>query len=332
MTTIRFSEEKFLRDLDWNLLKVFNEIVRSGGVSRATTVLARRQPAVSLALRRLEDRIGVVLCQRGPGGFVLTDHGHLLAEICHEVEGLVRQIPGNIPDPTGGLRGVLRVGLISNLVNEVLDETMAAFRQCCPRVELSIDVAPWNVIEADLLRNDVDIGLAPCRFPNPGLCYERLFPEVHRPYCSHRHRCFGKEFADPAQLAGEDFVLTGNDEPDALREYRLRHGLGHRVAGQSDHLEEAKRMILAGIGIGFLPEGFAMPEVRLGELWPLTPTSDEPTMDIYVITNPHGPHQRSSAVFLELVHEHMRNGGRRGGNGALSHRSRSAIEPLDAAD
>ena len=44
----------FSRNVDWNLLKTFHEIVEAGGVSRAGRALRRKQPALSLALKRLE--------------------------------------------------------------------------------------------------------------------------------------------------------------------------------------------------------------------------------------------------------------------------------------
>ena len=73
---------QFARNLDWNLLKFFHEIAEARSVTGAAQELNRKQPALSLALRRLEERLGVTLCQRGPTGFELTDEGRILAEAC----------------------------------------------------------------------------------------------------------------------------------------------------------------------------------------------------------------------------------------------------------
>src|SRR5215469_14707457 len=74
-----------LHDLDWNLLKVFHEIVQAGGISPAAPRLNLKQPAISLALKRLEKRVGSLLCRRGPAGFELSDEGQRVAEVCEEV-------------------------------------------------------------------------------------------------------------------------------------------------------------------------------------------------------------------------------------------------------
>ena len=75
-------DETFLRDLDWNLLKIFDQIVRSGGLSAAARQMPQNQPALSLALKRLEERLEITLCRRGPGGFELLVEGELVAETC----------------------------------------------------------------------------------------------------------------------------------------------------------------------------------------------------------------------------------------------------------
>lgn len=107
------AEQRFRRQLDWNLLKIFQEIVAAGGISRASHELARKQPAVSLALRRLEDRLGVRLCERGPRGFTLTAEGEAAAEICDEIGRLVALLPERVEAMGEELRGRVRIRLIS---------------------------------------------------------------------------------------------------------------------------------------------------------------------------------------------------------------------------
>src|SRR5262245_53620085 len=94
----------FARNLDWNLLKVFREIVRAGGVTRAGRELVRKQPALSLALKRLESQCGVVLCRRGPRGFELTDEGRIVAAACEHVLLQIGQIPDSLAGSTQEVR------------------------------------------------------------------------------------------------------------------------------------------------------------------------------------------------------------------------------------
>ena len=295
---MRAAPAKFSSGPDWNLLKVFNAIVEAGGVSPAARVLNRKQPAVSLALKRLEAEVGAKLCQRGPGGFRLTDAGRRVAEIAAGLERGVTELPPSLSDAAREVRGRVRLQLISNVVSPALDRALAGFHARHPEVEFVIEVDTWDAIGRALLRGEADIGLAPARFQHAQLRYDTLFREVQRPYCGRSHPLYGRRVAKPAALAGYGFVLTGDDEPDDLTKFRLRHGLGRRLAGVSEHLEEAKRLALAGVGICFLPEEFARPEVRAGRLWPLGEGRQGPTMTLYVITNPGAPSHLACQLFL----------------------------------
>ncbi|UCI23029.1 LysR family transcriptional regulator (plasmid) [Mesorhizobium sp. B2-1-8] len=293
---------QFARNLDWNLLKFFHEIAIAHSVTKAAQELNRKQPALSLALRRLEERLGVKLCHRGPGGFELTEEGRILSESCREFTGAIREIPARLSDIKAEIRGHLRVMLVSNLVAPPLDEAIAAFHAKYPAVELIVEVAAWTEVVNSLIQHRIDVGISPSRVKRAELAYLHLFTEVHRPYCGRPHRLFGKRVADPADLANETFVLTGADEGDELTQFRLEHGLGRNIAGMSDHLEEAKRLAVLGIGLCFLPEGYAQPDVDAGRLWPLLTGADVPRNNMFVVTDPQSPSHTARELFLaEMV-------------------------------
>ena len=291
----------FARNLDWNLLKTFQEIVQSGGVSRASRSLGRKQPALSLALKRLEAHLGVTLCVRGPQGFELTDEGRLVAEACRALTGLVEQVPRRIANISEEVVGRVSIQVISSLVCDRLDNAISRFHGSHPHAEIIIDITTWDSVAGALLRDEIDIGVAPADTLRGDLKYDFLFEEVHRPYVGRTHPLFGRSLQDPAELRSEAFVLTGADEPDLLTAYRARHGLGRSVAGLSEHLDEAKRLTILGVGICFLPDGFAEPDVQAGRLWPLLERGDRPSMPVYVITNPRAPRKRARELLLSEI-------------------------------
>ena len=299
MARAKPNSEQQLRQLDWNLLKVFSVLVETGGLTRAAEKLGRKQPAISLALKRLEQRLEARLCRRGPSGFALTEEGRRLAETCARLTDMIRQLPDVIADATQTVRGPIRIRLISNLVNHRLDDAIATFHHKYPGAELLVDVATWSDVVNALLRQEIDIGVAPSQRKRAELSYFPLFKEIHRPYCGRSHPLFNKRVANAQDLAGEAFILTGSDEPDQLSDFRLKHGIGRNIAGVTEHLEEARRMTIVGVGLCFLPEGYAAPDVAAGRLWPLLGARGLPSMEIYVITNPNGPPHLSRRLFIE---------------------------------
>lgn len=295
------SSTNFSRQVDWNLLKTFHEIVQAQGVSRAGRVLRRKQPALSLALKRLEETLDVKLCRRGPRGFELTDEGALVAETCNSLSALVRSVPKRLSNIAEDLRGKISIQVISSLVCDRFDAAIARFHDQHPKVELLIDVTTWDSVAAALLRDEIDIGVASAQTLRSDLHYDFLFDEAHGAYCGRTHPLYGKTFDDPEALAGHAFVLTGADEPDMLTAYRTEHGLGLHVAGLSEHIDEARRLTALGIGVCFLPEPFAAPDVEAGRLWPLLQESERPTTPIFVITNPRSHHKLARQLLLAEI-------------------------------
>jgi len=210
-------------------------------------------------------------------------------------------LPESISDTTQVIRGPIRIRLISNLVNENLDGVLSNFNRKYRDIELLVDVAPWsNVVDA-LLRQEIDVGVAPAPRKRAELTYHFLFKEVHRPYCGIGHRLYGQRIISPGAMVDDAFILTGSDEPDQLSDFRLKHALGSHVAGISEHLEEARRLAILGVGLCFLPEGYADPDVQAGRLWPLLGTRGIPSMPIYIITNPKGPLHLCQQLFIQEV-------------------------------
>ena len=291
----------FAASLNWNLLKVFHQIVSANGITAASVALSRKQSTISHALKQLEDELGTRLCLRGPSGFKLTDEGQTLFEYCESIQRKIDEVPNKLDNLAEEIHGQLKLQTISNLVTRRLDRILLSYNKRYPFVELDISIVPWESISRAVLRNQVDIGIAPVSVMFPELRYDFLFSEIHRLYCSSEHHLCGQTITDFAQITNEPFVLTGNDEPEQLTKFRLQRGLGHQLAGISSHLEEAKRLTLIGAGICFLPEGYTVNEVEDGLLWPLTKAIKDLRLDIFIISHPQIPESLIRQYFIKEV-------------------------------
>lgn len=291
---------RFAKDLDWNLLRTFHEIVRANGISNAAKLNARKQPALSMALKRLEELLGAVLCHRGPGGFHLTHEGEMLAETCNRIFGTIATVPNRFADSTTEIRGRVRIQMISNLVDHSIDAHLRAFHQAYPAVEIFVNVSAWEVVPRVVLRNAADIGMAPSQTRLRTLRYEPFFRETYRPYCGRLHPLFGRIFSNPQDLAPYGLIHTGVDEPEQLTTYRLKFGIGRITAGLAERIEEARRLTLLSVGICFLPEAFARSDVIAGRLHSLLESDDVPSSEIFLISNPDAPAHRARDRLLDL--------------------------------
>ena len=98
-------DTQLFRRLDLNLFRVFREITRAKGIGAAARRLNVRQPAVSLALQRLEAHIGAPLCTRTPHGIELTAAGRVVAGLCEHLFQEVQSIPNAVASAVGQIEG-----------------------------------------------------------------------------------------------------------------------------------------------------------------------------------------------------------------------------------
>lgn len=295
------SEHDFSRELDWNLLKTFSEIAAAGSMTQAAFNLRRKQPSVSQALQRLESTLGVRLFRRTSRRLELTREGEALLELCNRIVNCIDSVPKQIADTSSMISSHVRLLMISNLIYPAIDAAIGSFSRQYPETEIDINVAPWRVIQEMILRDEGDVGITPTRSFHEGLEYHFLFHEVNRPFCGRGHPLYGKLLNSPEELAQYAFVLTESDEPQELHDFRLTHGLGTFVAGRSERLGEAKRLTKLGVGLCFLPEGFAAAERADGALWAPLPHLQLPTIPIYAVAEAHN--NTICRRFLEYIIE-----------------------------
>ena len=296
---------KFVRNLNWNLLKVFAEIVRSQGVTRAAQAMSRQQPSVSSALKRLEDYLGVVLCRRGPKGFELTDHGRAIFEICQSFESDLEAVPENFIEMADSLDVQIRLVTVGDVVSNPFDAALASFSRAYPRSEILINVVPWTEIEKLLLADEAEIGIAPSLREGKGLAYRLLYREQNVPVCGVNHALFGQVLSGLSTLADQAFVLLGDGEAEPVRKFREAHGWGRSCIGQSLDVNEVKRMVIVGSGIALLPREFLESDIAAGKLWELMPPPPDAQVEIFAIWSPSNPRYEAVKIFLEFLHKHQ---------------------------
>lgn len=296
-------------ELDWNLLRTFLAIVEEEGITAAANRLRLKQPTVSNALRRLEDRLQKRLIDRAPGRFAVTPAGRLLYAEAVEIFGSVARLSVLIRDMGEEVTGHVALAMASHVVSPVLDETLSRFHRLHPSATFGIDVMTSSDVITRVLQKQAALGICLVHEMRADLDYTRLFREYFGFFCGPGHRLFGKSDLALSDLRGETSVSFRTDRlTDALRPVALLRAeaeLEDRVVGLSSNLEEVRRMIAAGLGIGPLPIHVAQRDVETGMLWRLPPYDKPPAIDIYVVHNPRTHFNRAERGLLDLLLERI---------------------------
>lgn len=295
--------ERLARDLDWNLLRTFVVLAESGSVTLAAERLRLKQPTVSSALKRLEDRLGKRLIDRSPGHFRLTEAGRLLHREAVDIHGAILRLGTLIRDVTDEVRGHVRIAMASHVVCPLFDNALTAFHGAHPAATLSIEVTASSEALAAVTARRASVAVCLVRNRSPKLEYRRLYREYFGLFCGPSHPLFGRQGLTMADMAGQSSVSFVTDQiGDALRPVTLMRAeaeLDDRIVGTSANLEEVRRMITAGLGIGPLPVHVVRRDVEDGLLWQLPPYDKMPAIDVHVVWNPRARTNRAEQALLE---------------------------------
>jgi len=303
--------DKFVTNLDWNLLRTFVVIVQEGSITAAATRLLLRQPTVSLALQRLEAHMDNRLIERGRGTFRLTAVGRELYRECVDIYGGIANLKDVVNSARQEITGEIRIVLASHVITPLVDDLLASFHKEHPEVTYKISIDTSVEVARQVLEKSASLGICLLNKKLPLLDYLIIYREYFGFYCGPPHPLFGKENLQMEDLRDHVAVSFGTDDvADALRPIALlrkQYELGQQIVGQSQHLEEVKRMIMCGLGIGPLPVHVIERDVRDGLLWRLPPYEDPPAVDIYLVTNPRKRYNQAETRFIEALTSKIAN-------------------------
>ena len=292
--------------MDWNLLRLFVDIVKAGGIGAAARRLNRQQPTISAALKRLEDHAGARLLNRGATGIELTMAGRALYLLCEDMFEAARMAPHQIAQAVKQVEGLARIQVVSSIISPEFDEAIASLHRRHPSVRIEIRVSPWREVLDALERGEAELGVSYDSGVRSTLTYESLFVETQQLYCARAHPLFGYKITQLSELREEGFVLTGADEVETLTRLRQRYRLGTVVNGFAEDIHEAMRLIRLGVGVGFLPTMAAREAVREGQLWPLLPDDSAPSYEMFLLARLAPSRDTAAQLFLDEIIRRLR--------------------------
>lgn len=296
--------------LDWNLLRTFMVIAKERSISRAAGKLHLTQPAVSQALKRLEDQLGKVLVKRSGSHFEITQAGMLIQRLAEEIYGNISQLAaadGDIDDRD--ISGVARLLVVSGISSTSYDDFLAKFHRASPRIDLQIQVMRSADIVNALLQKTATAGISP-DYLLPKKIQQQLFiPQKFSFFCGRHHHLFGRSNLTVADLRDENIVSVSGDQIgdnfSKLTLFREQNGFSGRVVASSASMTEMRRLIFSGFGIGCLPEEIARSDVMQQRLFRLPPDDGVVNVDLHLLWNIERNYSPAESVFLDSLRSYI---------------------------
>jgi DNA-binding transcriptional LysR family regulator len=235
-------------------LEYFQMVSRLNSITRAAGHLRVAQPSVTVAIRKLEEELGVLLFDRSQKRITLTAEGAAFARHADDILARVGDSVREMDDYRLLKKGTIKIGIPPMVGAFIFPYIFAGFRQAYPWLELSVVEKGSLAIRSHLERGELDVGIVIISDPSPKL--ETVFiTESQLLVClPPAHPLGGLACVPFGELRNEPFVLLKEDTYNrrVIVEECRRHHFAPRIVFSSSQLETILGLIRQGVGLSFL--------------------------------------------------------------------------------
>lgn len=262
-------------NLELRDLHVFLTVTAERSFSRAAERLLRTQPAVSLALQRLEAEVGEKLIDRSARSLVLTDAGQTVLAYARRFQSLRGDLENALAELRDLSAGRLVIGANESSTLYLLGH-VERFRRSYPRVKVEIRRSLSSKIPSELLEGRLELGVVSYEPASEGLASSVLYTDSLAFVVAREHRFSRRRVVSIEELGLETFIAHNVTSPYralVLAEFQ-RHKVPLNIDVEMPTIESIRRCVQANQGVAFLPrmcverelEQKLLCEVRVKEL------------------------------------------------------------------
>ena len=245
-----------MHTLDWDQVRHFLEVVRTGSVSQAALSLGVNQTTVSRRISALEAHLGKRLFERSTNGWLVTPLGERLVtpaeQMAEEAHAIERQAFADSQE----LSGQLRITLAEICTQRLAMPAIKAFSQHYPNVRIEILATSK---ELDLAARDADVALRSTDEPPPNLVGKRIAQLAYAVYGTKDLQDLTEQNPDSKEIPCITWIGDGQTRPPWIEKgFPNSHNI-YRSSSLSVMLQMAQE----GIGIAQMPCALCDPDPLL---------------------------------------------------------------------
>jgi DNA-binding transcriptional LysR family regulator len=288
--------------MNLHLLRIFAAVVEQKSFSRAAEVQGVSQPAVSKAVRELEDQLQVVLLERGGRSFRPSEAGQMLYKYARGIFAMERAAIEAVQAYSELERGGLTIGASTTIAAWWLPKYIAEFSRQHPLINIRLLSGNTKQVAQWLLDCDVDVALVEGSIED-----ERL--EI-RPWRRERMLLVAAAGSFPAgrkplaaELSSWLWLLRepGSGSRSVVEAEMRRLGIQAARTLEAGSNEIIVQMAAAGLGLGLVPEAAAADAIALGRVQSIEIAEGEILRDLYRLRLPRRPVSQGALAFEALI-------------------------------
>lgn len=249
-----------MNSLNWSDLRFFLAVARCGSLAKAADKLSVTHSTVFRRMNSLEESVDAKLFARCPEGYKLTEVGHEMLTYVEEVSDRIDALQRVLANKNDQLQGTINITAPHNIAYSYLPPFLNEFRSLYPNFHLNLLVsnAAFN-----LSRREADLAIRATSSPPEHLIGYKLCSLAWGAYASEGYI---EKFGAPDDLDTLKDHLLISAHIDLIKlpafDWIEQHMDGDNVVMRCNDLVSMSAMAVAGIGIAFLPDDQAKPELR----------------------------------------------------------------------
>jgi DNA-binding transcriptional LysR family regulator len=283
-------------------LAAFLAVASDRSFSAAARRLHRTQPAISQAVRRIEDELGERLFDRSSRDGTLTEAGRLLQDYAQRLLGLASEAETAVRELQQVRRGRVIVGANEAAVHSLLPH-VEKFALAHPNVVIDVRRVPSRQIANAVLDRSLDFGVLTFQPADRGVQTISLGGDDVVLLTSPKHPLAGRRRVTLEEI-GRQVVIAHNDPSPTrdrvLRAYERRQtSINIQISLPS--LDGIKRAVEMGIGVALLPRRCALTEIARGHLAAMRVPDLGAQRTVRLVFRRTGERSRAAEAFLDVV-------------------------------
>ena len=291
-------------------LETFLTVARERNFSRAAERLFRTQPAVSIAVKRLESWAGEPLFERGSREVHLTDAGGLMVEYAERILNLRAASRKGLEELSRLDRGLLTLGVNECWIHAILP-TLADFRRLHPEVQISVERIYSREIPRAITNYKLDLGILSFRPEEKKLEATEFLQDTLSFVVSTEHRLAGRRSITISDLGGETFAAHIAESVFRSRVIRLfsDYHVPLNMIVQLPTIESIKRFVQMEMAVAIVPRTTVEWELDRGWICEIPVPQLDMTRRLYFVHRRGAHLSHSTLELMRLLQESGKNGG-----------------------
>ena len=286
-----------------NELRYIVAVAQEKNFGRAAQRCFISQPALSVAIQKLEEELQTQLFERGKSEITVTPVGERIVEQAHKVLEEAARIRDIAQAGRNQLAGVFRLGAIYTVAPYLLPDLVPALNALAPDMPLEIEENITEQLEAALKTGRIDAAIIALPFQPPGIATEFLYEEPFQVVVPQRHPWAKRKTIEPSELAGEHAILlnVGHCFRDQVLESCPELNRGDAPVTRSNSLETIRNMVASGLGISVLPRDALTPKYHSRLVVPVPFAKPVPSRRIALAYRKSFPRPAAIAAIREAI-------------------------------